>query len=197
MDLWSIDKLQLFLAFVIPGFIAIKVYQLIFPGSHRSSSEQIIDAIAYSCMNYAVLMLPIYWVESVGLSNVHPKLYVLFYFAVIFISPVVLVFIWARLRAGTWMLKNAPHPTSKPWDFVFSQRKPYWIKVVMKNGDLIGGLYAGDSFASSAPYPEQIYLEETWVLNENGGFTRKKNDTEGVLILSSEISHIELRKWKG
>ena len=51
-----------------------------------------------------------------------------------------------------------------------------------------------NSFASSAPAEEQIYLEETWVLNEKGGFERKKNTTAGVIILASEISHIELRR---
>ena len=88
-----------------------------------------------------------------------------------------------------------PHPTLKPWDFVFAQQKPYWIKVTLKNGTTIAGLYADKSFASSTPAQEQIYLEQTWVLNANGGFERAKNDTAGVIILSNEISHIELRNY--
>ncbi|HBZ5598803.1 TPA: hypothetical protein OOF66_002534 [Morganella morganii] len=63
----------------------------------------------------------------------------------------------------------------------------------MKDGSVIAGRYAEKSFASSAPAPEQIYLEETWILNEKGGFERAKKQTAGVIILSSEISHIELR----
>ena len=28
MDIWDVDKLVLFIAFVIPGFVSIKTYQL-------------------------------------------------------------------------------------------------------------------------------------------------------------------------
>jgi hypothetical protein len=63
MDIWTTDKFLLFFAFVIPGFISIKCYELLFPGPGRSSSEQVIDAIAYSAMNYAILAYPIIAVE--------------------------------------------------------------------------------------------------------------------------------------
>ncbi len=65
--------------------------------------------------------------------------------------------------------------------------------ITLKDGSIIAGRYAEKSFASSAPASEQIYLEETWVLNDNGGFERAKNNTAGVIILSDEISHVELR----
>src|SRR5690606_40625695 len=69
MDIWQTDKLVLFLAFVIPGFISIKCYQLAFPGTARPSSEQLVDAIAYSCINYAVLAVPIVLIERSTLSQ--------------------------------------------------------------------------------------------------------------------------------
>jgi len=40
MEIWEIDKLVLFIAFVIPGFISIKCYQLLFPGTEKSASDQ-------------------------------------------------------------------------------------------------------------------------------------------------------------
>lgn len=99
------------------------------------------------------------------------------------------------MRSTDFAQKNAPHPTGKPWDYVFSQRKPYWIKIVKTDGTIIGGKYSEKSFASSSPAPEQIYLEESWIVNDNGGFERVKNNSAGVIILSSDISHIELRKY--
>ncbi len=90
--------------------------------------------------------------------------------------------------------KNAPHPTQSPWDYVFSQRKSYWVIVTLKDGVQIAGLYSSNSFASSAPSPEQIYLEQSWKLNDSEGFEREHNQTDGVIIISSEISHIELFK---
>lgn len=193
MNIWEIDKFLLFFAFVIPGFISIKTYELLFPGVSRSSSEQVIDAIAYSSINYALLLLPIVGIEKSGLKEECRWLYYGFYIFVLSIAPILWVFIWKHLRTRELFQKHAPHPTGKPWDYVFAQRKPYWVKVILKDGSIIAGRYAENSFASSAPAEEQIYLEETWILNDRGGFERKKNSTAGVIILASEISHIELR----
>ncbi len=100
------------------------------------------------------------------------------------------------MRTRGWFLSNIPHPDKRSWDYLFSQRKPYWAKVILKNGTIIGGLYAEQSNASSSPETEQIYLQETWIIGANGEFLRKKNGTAGVIILSDEISHIELRVYE-
>ena len=196
MNIWELDKLYLFILFVVPGFIALKTYELCFPNIQKDSSKQLIDAVTYSCVNYAFMFLFIRWVEMSELKTQHPNLYVLFYFFVIFISPILLVLSWRKVRSTNLVQSKAPHPTGKPWDYVFSQREPYWVKVTLKDGQTLGGLYSSKSFASSNPEPEQIYLEQTWVLNEDGSFERAKNDTAGILILSAEISHVELRKVK-
>jgi hypothetical protein len=193
VNIWDLDKLYVFIMFVVPGFVSLKAYDLLFPNLIKDSSKQVIDAVTYSCLNYAFLFFFILKVEKSSLSTTHPNLYFFFYFFVLFISPLIIVFIWKWLRSTNFVQKNAPHPTAKPWDYVFAQRKSYWVKVVLKDGTVIGGRYSNKSFASSTPAPEQIYLEETWVLNENGGFERAKNDTAGVIILSSNISHIEFR----
>lgn len=145
MDIWSVDKLLLFIAFVIPGFLSIKFYQLIFPGTLRNAADQLIDAVAYSCINYALLFWAVIYVESHGLRQIHPALYYIFYVFVLFVSPFFLVLAWKWLRTHDLFKGAAPHPTGKPWDFVFSQKKPYWIVIHLKNGQKVGGKYAGNS----------------------------------------------------
>ena len=94
------------------------------------------------------------------------------------------------------MRSRLPHPTGKAWDFIFDQRKVLWAKVVLQNGTVIGGWYGPKSFSSSAPAEEQIFIEQTWQLNDAGQFVRPKNETAGMLILSKQISHIEFRNSK-
>jgi len=65
----------------------------------------------------------------------------------------------------------------------------------IKKCSKIGGKFAEKSFASSTPAEEQIYLEEVWLLNDKGGFDRPKNETEGIIIMSSEISYVEFFKY--
>ncbi len=51
MKIWDENKLLIFIAFVVPGFIAIKAYELLTPTRYTESSKQIVDAVAYSCLN--------------------------------------------------------------------------------------------------------------------------------------------------
>ncbi|MDU9049713.1 MAG: DUF6338 family protein [Candidatus Electrothrix sp. Rat3] len=195
MNIWDIDKLFLFIAFVIPGFISIKTYEILIPTESKDSSKQILDAIAYSCINYALLMWLILEVEQSTLNTTHPFLYKIFYTLVLFVFPIIWVLMWRWVRGWKFLQERLPHPTVKPWDYVFCQKQWYWIIVTLKNGDKIAGKYGGKSFTSSNPAPEQIYFEEAWVLNDDGGFDRPRRGTAGIIILSEEILTVELFEY--
>lgn len=191
LDLLELNKVLLFVAFIMPGFIAIKAYELFAVGSERrSTSEQLIDAISYSCINYVLWLPAVYLIESSQLRDVHLWLYVLFYLLVLFISPVVISYFWVKVRVRRFK----EHPIKKPWDYVFSSLEPHWILVTLKSGEKIGGYYGPESFASSSPAPEQIFLQNSWVINNDGGFERIKDTSAGILILSSEILYLEFYK---
>jgi hypothetical protein len=50
MDILDNNKILLFIIFVIPGFVALKAYQLIFNITAKDTANQLIDAVAYSCI---------------------------------------------------------------------------------------------------------------------------------------------------
>lgn len=56
MDIWELNKLILFIAFVVPGFVSLKVYELLLPRAPRDAPQQVVDAVAYSSINYAPLL---------------------------------------------------------------------------------------------------------------------------------------------
>ncbi|MDV6251060.1 DUF6338 family protein [Vibrio sp. EA2] len=188
MNIWEIDKLLLFIAFVIPGFISIRAYEMFFPGNSEDSSKKLIDAITYSCVNYGFLWPLIYWVEYIELSGI---IYGAFYSFVLFFAPILWVSLWKRLRETQYVQKRLPHPANKAWDFVFSQRKCYWVIVTLNDGSKLAGKYGSNSFVTSSPYQEQIYLEESWELNSDGGFERPHEQTSGILIIADDISYLE------
>jgi hypothetical protein len=190
MDIWSLDRVVLVIGFVIPGFVALKTYEAIFPSVPRESAKQIIDAIAYSCINYALLLLPIIAIEKAKISETSPGEYLAFYIFVLLIAPVLWALLFALGRKTKLVQGLLPHPTEKPWDFVFAQRKPYWVIVTLNDGTKIAGRYGLESFASSSPAPAQLYLEEAWQYT-NDGFERQRTDTAGILILSPDIVSVE------
>ena len=191
MDIWDINKLALFIGFVIPGFVSLKTYELLFPSAPKESSKQLIDAIAYSSINYALLLWPIYEVETNQIRSSYPHFYIIFYAFVLFVAPVAWACVLKKLRSTQFFQGTLPHPTAKPWDYVFGQRKPFWVIVTIKDGSKIAGKYDSASFASSAPAPEQLFLEEAWLLNKEDGFERSRTDSAGIMILAPDIVSIE------
>ena len=191
MEIWEANKLLLFIAFVIPGFVCLKTYDLLLPSVEQDSTKRIVDAIAYSCINYALLLLPISFVEKSSLRSNYPLAYDAFYAFVLVCAPVIWAVSFKLLRGRRLLQSLLPHPISRTWDYVFSKRLPYWLVVTLKDGKQIAGRYDSLSFASSAPAPEHIYLEETWEINADGGFERPRADSGGILILSTEIVTIE------
>jgi len=190
MDILDNNKILLFIIFVIPGFVALKTYQLIFNSTSKDTSSQIIDAVAYSCINYALLLPLLYLSEINNFRINHEILSIIFYIFVLLIAPATWVFFLKYLRTTQLFQRILPHPTQKAWDYVFEQRNPYWIIITLKDGKKIGGRYDSLSFASSSPAIEQIYLEESWVIDDDG-FNRAKVNTSGVLVMTSDIMMLE------
>lgn len=75
MDIWNADKLALFLVFFLPGFISIKVYDLVVPGERRDFSKSLLETISYSTLNFAALFWLIALIQRPGFYRSHLILY--------------------------------------------------------------------------------------------------------------------------
>ncbi|MBF7684118.1 hypothetical protein I2F27_12545 [Acinetobacter sp. B5B] len=192
MELIDQNKLLFFIFFILPGFICMRVYSLISPNQANEFNDKILNIIAYSCIIYGFNFPFIYWIEQSDLSSTSSFLYGLFYFYLLFISPIILAFIWIYIRKSKWAQKSIYHPTISPWDFVFSKRSSCWIIVTLDDNTKIYGRYGSKSFVSSYPAEPQIYLDECWEPNLDGGFNRKHDASAGIIILAKDIRHVEL-----
>lgn len=192
MDIWQIDKLILFLIFFVPGFISIKVYSLLFAHEKRDFSKDLLEAIGYSALNFAALCWLIIPIHSSDFYMHHKVWYVVFLFVILFIAPMSWPFIFSKIITWKPVKKHTVHPIKKPWDYVFSKKESYWVIVHLKDGRRIGGRFDTDSFASSYPSEEQIYLEEVWELDDNGGFVGAIDRSKGVIVLGQNIMAVEL-----
>jgi hypothetical protein len=186
----DINNLYLFIIFAIPGFISIKIYNILSSPDKKDASQIIIEAITYSCVNYALMSWAIYLDLYFNLSVNYPLLHILTLLTVFLISPIILSCAYYKLRTSKTILKIAPHPTSKPWDYVFGKKEAYWIIVELQDGKRIGGMYNTNSFASSFPAEEQIYIEELWKI-EGKKFIEAVERSKGVMINGDNIKFIE------
>lgn len=191
MDIWRIDRLLLFLIFFIPGFISVKVYGLLVPSERTDFSKSLFETIGYSALNFAALSWLIILIHSADFYLQHPLWYFTFLLLIMFLAPILWPILFLRLCSWSPLAKHVTHPIPKPWDYVFGKREPFWIILHLKDGRKVGGRFDGNSFASSYPAEEQIYLEELWELDDKGRFIKPIERSKGIIISGSQLSSVE------
>jgi len=194
MNIWEIDKAFLFVVLVLPGFISIKVYDLIVAGDKRDFPKSIVESIAYSVLNFATLSWLIILISTATFSKEHAFIYWLSIIAIFIVFPAIWPFVFLWISRFKIFKKHLLTPVNQPWDKTFSKRESYWIIVHLKNQKTIRGKFALNSSASAYPKERQIYLEEIWMPGKSGGFGKKVSRTKGVILFESEISYIEFYK---
>ena len=189
MELLDQNKIWLFILFVTPGFVCLKLYEIFFP-SAKTPSQQMIDLVAHSVINYAILSIPIVlFLQSKYRESL--ILYVSFGVFCIFIFPVLLAVGVKFVRNTNFMQNHMPHPVDSAWNYYFSQRQACYLIVVFKDGARVGGFFGPNSFATNTPGPMQLYVEREWVLNDEGAFEREAESSKGLLLLMADVVRIE------
>ncbi|MDE0437989.1 MAG: DUF6338 family protein [bacterium] len=106
--------------------------------------------------------------------------------------------VWARVLIGR---DRAP----RAWDHLFQDCPVGGIRLKMKSGTWLGGVYAeasdgGRPFASGYPEPQELYLPRVVALNPStGGMLTDDNDEPlvldmGILVRWDEIEFLEFIK---
>lgn len=191
MEIWQPDNFSTFLFLFIPGFISLKVYDLFVPNERRDFSKSIVEVIAYSTFNLAILFPIINELNTDNFYFNHPIWSYFFLLVGFIMMPILWAYIYVRIINWKIISSRIVHPIQKPWDLKFSDGEPAWIIVHLKDGRLIGGLYQENSFVSSYPAEEQIYLECVWKLTEDGKFMEAIVGSKGIIIFESEIIAVE------
>ncbi len=195
MNPFSSETLRLILIFFVPGFISIKVYDLLVPSERRDFSKSLFEAISFSCVNFALTYWAIVAIHSNNFQINNPFCYYISSILILFVAPVLWPLIYFKILSIPFLKSKTIHPMPKSWDYVFSQQKPFWVIAHLKDGRRIGGLYGAKSFASSYPANEQIYLEEIWNLDGNDKFLERVDRSEGVILSKEDFEVIEFFKY--
>ncbi len=68
--------------------------------------------------------------------------------------------------------------------------------ITFNDGSKIAGFLGPNSFVSSFPNDEDIYIEEVWTLDDQGKIKEIVKETKGVLIRHENIKIIEFFEYK-
>ena len=189
MPAWTQDELLLFLLFFVPGFVSIKVYDLLVPADRRTLPNRLAEAFGYSAINYSMLLPIIVLAYGYGLLD-EVWLQLGLSYVVLLIAPVIWPWLFIRIVQPRFP-KVFINPIPKPWDVVFRQRGESWIIIHLNDGRRIGGRFARGSEASSYPADDQLYIKEVWRLDGNGRFVEPVDRTAGIIVSGRTIEAVE------
>ena len=176
---------QLLMILVAPGFISLKIWGLIHPSQKIQISESLTEAIIFSSFNYIVTIWLSFLVKDTHFAWIY-------FVAAMIVFPVLWPILLKRILNSTFLKKKIISIIPKSWDYFFSRKECCFMLIHLNNGRIIGGLYGPDSFASSYPEKEDLYLQEVWKVDEEGNFIEKISGSKGVLVHYDVIEYIEL-----
>lgn len=193
-----VDQIAVAMLFLVPGLITTWVMERLVGRTTLSGSERLLRAVAWSLLAY---FLSVLWMWPVIHSildhdQVRASRLILSLAATLFLVPLALGVAVARIRQLPFTRDvlsrlTSIHPAPSAWDFVFAQRRAQFVRIRLKDGTLIGGLYSDGSFASSYPEPQDLFLEQAWRLDPNGPFGGPIPRSRGVLVREDSWAVVE------
>ncbi|QWC86416.1 hypothetical protein KLP28_06970 [Nocardioidaceae bacterium] len=205
----SVPQLLLFLTFVVPGF----VYQSVrisvrgrLPLDVELSARIVRAVVASAIFGLVyVAILGRHLVDAVegrGFVLAHPRLAALLALAGGIVIPSVVALVrlpewdWVT-RLREWAQERLPEfvtydVTPTAWDKTFQSSGECFIRVLNREGRWAGGYYGANSYATSFPEPQQLFLERAYVVSEDGTFEGEVPGSAGVLLDCSDLQLLQV-----
>lgn len=185
----GIVVVEVALLLILPGFISRKVYDLRVPSEAPDTARYVVDALFYGTLNGSIWFLPILWLAP--LNETQPLVFLGVLLVALVASPVLLALATVHILSLRRLRRWTRHPIPTAWDHFFGQGKPCWMLFRLKNGTAVGGYFGPGSFASSFPHGRDVYLEQSWLVNETGAFEQVVRGTAGVLVSMDDCVLVE------
>jgi hypothetical protein len=103
-------------------------------------------------------------------------------------------------------LVNGPNPAPRAWDHLFAnQRRNGWVRLKLKSGVFVGGLYANigaeRSYASGFPFDQELFLvRAARVDRTTGAFISDSSgkpivEPFGILVRWEEVEYLDIENF--
>ncbi len=170
-------------------------FDLVIPAERRTFDSSFVDMLSYSLFILAIWSLPFFalvWLGNYLPGFIYYLLLYVFTLFVVFVFPVYMTWVYYRARTDWPLQGRTIHPSPTSWDYFFDQGAMYWVRFHFKSGEKLGGYYGENSFATSFPSMQQIYVEEVYGLEEDGSFPEGAvTSTAGAIVKLEDCEYIE------
>lgn len=184
--------------FLIPGLNCTWIIERLAGRSPLSGTERLFRAIAWSLLLYLVASP---WLLHLGRlvakgRHVWPWEPIIGLSLIEFVAPVGLGLVVVWVRRANWFkslmkLLTRLDSRERSWDFAFSSRGPFFVRARLATGHRVGGVFGGNSFASAYPERQDVFLEEAWLLTEDGTPDQPIPGSRGLLLRQEDVDLLE------
>lgn len=191
MKLYGLNSILIFVFFFLPGFVSLKIWSLFHRRKEAGQQSLIYDGVFFSIINFTLLSpitIPFFVYDW---YKIHTFLLVLFFILYFLLAPISWPFLWRFLINKKFFYRFFQLPYSTAWDYFAHQRKTCFMLFHLEDDKMIGGYYGKNSYASTSPDEESIYLEKVYKINPDGTFGDEIQDSFGLVISKDEYKYIE------
>jgi hypothetical protein len=128
----------------------------------------------------------------------HPRAVAVVMILLVFVGPISAAFIVHFIK--TWRLYpdlgvkdrlTLYIPTPTAWDFASDHTRAGFVRILTKEGGWIGGYAGGGSFLSGYPEAREVFMEEAWMLDDDGVFLAPLSGTTGVWVRCDDVQLVQ------
>ncbi|MEU9007770.1 DUF6338 family protein [Streptomyces sp. NPDC048551] len=196
----TLVQLALIVLFVAPGV----TYQLLrerrrgsTPGEQDVSQRVLRALIASVVLNaiYVLLIGP----QLINLFGIgqgwdglrqHPRPAAALILGLVFAVPAGAA--WGFSEFERRRLRGSYRSTPTAWDHAFRDCPPSFVRVRLKDGSWVGGWYGPKSYATSFPHSPELFLERSYRMKSDGGFSSDVARSMGMYIKCADIDFFEI-----
>jgi hypothetical protein len=73
-------------------------------------------------------------------------------------------------------------PTPTAWDYASTELHKGFVRVLTKDQTWVGGYLGENSYLAGYPEPREIFLQQAWLLDDDGSFIGAVKESKGVWI---------------
>lgn len=191
------ENIFLILTLVVPGYLIAQVRAQFLTGRSHTIGEQIICFVALGALNYIIFWKLISYLTSPDSIDLSYTIRALLWATIIFIVPAVVGAVSGLLSQKDFFYTvlcrlglSPSHPMPSAWDYYFLKKKDCFVLVSLKNGETVAGYFGLSSFASSCPDERDIYLQQTYRIDDQNQW-HMDAPGKSILIAASDISSIQ------
>jgi len=192
MNLNESNSILLFVLFFLPGFVSLKIWSLFHGRKEVSKHALIYDCIFFSIVNFAILSPIAVPFIFYGWYKTYPFLLALFILFYSLVVPIFWPFLWRFLISKKCLYRFFQLPYATAWDYFVHQRKSCFMLIHLKDDNMIGGYYGPNSYASTSPDEQSVYLEKVYKIKPDGTFGEEIKGSFGLVISKEDYKYIEI-----